>query len=92
MPIQKKIFQEAGEHHLSFITRRHFLQECRTGMGMMALGSLIGGCDWLGSKHNVAAQPQIGPGMDPLAPKAPQFPGKAKAVIYLHMAGAPSQL
>jgi hypothetical protein len=29
---------------------------------------------------------------NPLAPRPPAFPGKAKAVIYLHMAGAPSQL
>jgi hypothetical protein len=30
--------------------------------------------------------------MDPLAPKQPQFPGKAKNVIFLFMAGAPSHL
>ncbi len=30
--------------------------------------------------------------IDPLAPRSPHFPGKAKSVIYLHMAGAPSQL
>ena len=29
---------------------------------------------------------------DPMMPQAPHFPGKAKSVIYLHMAGAPSQL
>jgi hypothetical protein len=29
---------------------------------------------------------------NPLAPKMPHFAGKAKSVIYLHMAGAPSQL
>jgi hypothetical protein len=29
---------------------------------------------------------------DPLAPRKPHFPAKAKAVIYLFMAGAPSQL
>jgi hypothetical protein len=28
----------------------------------------------------------------PLLPKPPHFPGKAKSVIFLHMAGAPSQL
>jgi hypothetical protein len=30
--------------------------------------------------------------VDPLAPKAPQFPAKAKNVIFLFMAGAPSHL
>jgi len=92
MPTNRKIFREAGEHHLSYITRRHFLRECRTGMGMMALGSMIGGCDWLGSKQVPIIGAAAGPGADPLGPKTPQFPGKAKAVIYLHMAGAPSQL
>lgn len=29
---------------------------------------------------------------NPLQPRAPHFPAKAKSVIYLHMAGAPSQL
>ena len=28
----------------------------------------------------------------PLAPRLPHFPAKAKSIIYLHMAGAPSQL
>src|SRR5215207_8060847 len=29
---------------------------------------------------------------DPLAPKSPHFPAKAKRVIYIHMAGSPSHL
>ena len=36
--------------------------------------------------------PNLNDLINPLLPKAPHFPGKAKAVIYLHMAGAPSQL
>ena len=32
------------------------------------------------------------PASQPLAPLPPQFAAKAKRVIYLHMAGAPSQL
>ncbi len=85
-----KIFREARQSSLEFITRRHFLKECRTGMGLMALGSMIGGCDWLGSK-DMGAVNQFDPA-HPLLPKAPHFPGRAKSVIYLHMAGAPSQL
>jgi hypothetical protein len=92
MPDHRKIYRQATEHSLSYLTRRHFLRECRTGMGMMALGSLLGSCNWLGSKDNVNAHPKIDPGTNPLAPRPPAFPGKAKAVIYLHMAGAPSQL
>jgi len=85
-----KIFREARQSSLEFITRRHFLKECRTGMGLMALGSMIGGCDWLGSK-DMGSVNQFDPA-HPLLPKAPHFPGRAKSVIYLHMAGAPSQL
>lgn len=85
-----RIFREARQSSLEFVTRRHFLKECKTGMGLMALGSLVGGCDWLGSKKTIvdnAFDPT-----HPLIPRAPHFPAKAKSVIYLHMAGAPSQL
>ena len=65
-------------------TRRHFLRDCTVGLGSMYLASLLGGCE----------SPASAPAalVDPLSPKAPHFPGKAKSVIYLHMAGAPSQL
>jgi len=66
------------------VTRRHFLQKCTTGLGAMWLASLAQG-----------ATPKPGfarPAAEPLAPLPPQYPAKAKRVIYLHMAGAPSQL
>lgn len=67
------------------ITRRHFLYECGLGLGSLALGTLAG-CSSKQSTSNLFAAAH------PLLPKAPHFPGKAKSVIYLHMAGAPSQL
>ncbi|MCA9430679.1 MAG: DUF1501 domain-containing protein, partial [Candidatus Omnitrophica bacterium] len=66
------------------ITRRHFFQECGLGVGKIALASLLGG----GFKH-LGAQAAI---ENPLAPKAPHFAPTAKRVIYLFMAGGPSQL
>ncbi|MDX2046071.1 MAG: DUF1501 domain-containing protein [Chitinophagaceae bacterium] len=88
----QRLLKEAELRSLELVTRRHFLKECKTGIGLMALGSFLGGCDWLGTKKPVAfATPAFDPA-NPLAPKVPHFPGKAKAVIYLHMAGAPSQL
>ena len=51
------------------------------GLGKIALASLL--ADQAGA---AVAQP------NPLAKKAPHFPGKAKHVIHLFMAGAPSQL
>lgn len=62
-------------------TRRHFFRDCGVGVGAMALGSLL-------SRDARAAKERN----DPLAPKKPHFDAKAKAVIYLFMAGAPSQL
>ncbi len=63
-------------------TRRHFLKQCGSGLGALALGSLLGSC---GSRETVSAT-------NPLAPKQPHFSPKIKSVIYLHMAGSPSQL
>ncbi|MCS1411371.1 MAG: hypothetical protein M2R45_04571 [Verrucomicrobia subdivision 3 bacterium] len=62
-------------------TRRHFLKE--TGVGALALGALLG-------KETVAAPVSLPP--NPMAPKAPHFPAKAKRVIYLHMTGSPPHL
>src|SRR6478752_333199 len=84
-----KIIKEANEDALQFITRRHFFNDCITGMGAMALGSFLGGCNWLGSKDSANAMFNSA---NPLDARAPHFAAKAKSVIYLHMAGAPSQL
>ena len=60
-------------------TRRHFFRDCGIGLGSMALGSLI------------ARDAQSAPAVNPFAPKPPHFEPKAKAVIFLFMAGGPSQ-
>ncbi|REJ86575.1 MAG: DUF1501 domain-containing protein [Planctomycetota bacterium] len=66
------------------VARRHFLSDCGLGLGKVALAGLLTGS--LQSLARSAAE------TDPLAPRKPHFPGKAKAVIHLFMAGAPSQL
>ena len=73
---------------LKNISRRHFLRESAAGLGAAALGTLLAGCT---SKSNGIPEKLIS-NVDPMFPKPPHFPGKAKQVIYLHMAGAPSQL
>jgi uncharacterized protein (DUF1501 family) len=65
-----------------FITRRWFFQQCGVGLGAIALGSLFRDSGWA-SPLALA---------NPLAPKQPHFPAKAKRVIFLFMAGAPSHL
>lgn len=63
------------------ITRRWFFQQCGVGLGAIALGTLF-------RQSGLAA---LAPG-NPLAPKQPHFPAKAKRVIFLFQAGAPSHL
>ncbi|GAC1475004.1 MAG: DUF1501 domain-containing protein [Isosphaeraceae bacterium] len=64
------------------VARRWFFQQCGVGLGSMALGQLLG----------EAGHAAPAPAVDPLAPKPPHFAPRAKRVIYLFMAGAPSHL
>jgi hypothetical protein len=64
--------------HPRDVSRRWFFQQCGVGVGAAALMHLM-------AESGVAAD-------DPLAPKPPQFAPKAKHVIFLFMAGAPSHL
>ena len=66
------------------LARRWFLRECGVGLGAMALGQLLG----KSGRAADAAQSLT----NPLAPRQSHFPGKAKRVIFLFMAGAPSHL
>src|SRR5215469_13557135 len=68
------------------VTRRHFFRECGIGVGKIALASLLTKAF---TARSTAASPQVA---DPLAPRRPHFAAKAKRVIHLFMAGAPSQL
>ena len=65
------------EEHLKQVTRRYFFEECRIGLGAVALAALL-------DEKLFAA--------DPMAPKPPHFVPKARRVIYLNMSGGPSQL
>ncbi|MFB2121296.1 DUF1501 domain-containing protein [Parapedobacter sp. 2B3] len=87
----EKLLKEAQEATLRAVTRRHFLIECVAGVGSIALGSMLGGCMGSGSGNPKSAAPLLDT-LNPLAPKSPHFAARAKSVIYLHMAGAPSQL
>ena len=84
----QRIQKEAEHKALHHYTRRHFLKESAMGLGALALGSLFYNCD---SKPSSIANTFFD-ATNPLAPKPPMFTGRAKSVIYIHMAGAPSQL
>ena len=67
------------------VSRRHFFSRCAMGLGGIALASML-------DDRRLNAAPAPGPLADPMAPKSPHFAPRAKNVIYLFMAGGPSQL
>lgn len=73
----------ASRHIAHDITRRHFFGQCAIGLGAIALSELL-------RADGFAANQEIDPG-HPMAPRAPQFPARVKNVIFLFMAGGPSQ-
>ena len=66
---------------LQLETRRHFFSRCGVGLGKLALLSLL-------SDGSVFAEPSAS---NPSQAKPGHFPAKAKSIIYLFMAGGPSQ-
>jgi uncharacterized protein (DUF1501 family) len=71
--------------HPDLVSRRWFFKECGVGLGKLALAGLLTDA----FARNAMAQSAA---TNPLAPKQPHFKPKAKRVIHLFMAGAPSQL
>jgi len=74
-----KFHSEQAIQQLRDTTRRRFLQRCGTGMGALALGSLL-------NEKLFAATPG-----EPVLGK-PHFAPKAKSIIYLFQSGGPSHL
>ena len=75
------LLHELSRERARYLSRRWFLRDCSVGLGGIALASL------LQDRAQAAVQAS-----DPMAPRRPHFQPKAKSVIYLFMAGAPSQL
>lgn len=73
-------------HYLGQVTRRHFFSRCAMGLGGIALASLLGQRRLFGADGSPASLP------NPMAPHPGHFAPKAKNVIFLFMAGGPSQL
>ena len=67
------------------VTRRWFFEQCGVGLGAMALGQLL-------QREGYAAEAKPTAAVDPMAPRAPHYAPKAKRVLFLFMAGAPSHL
>ena len=71
------------------VTRRWFFRECGVGMGGIALASLMRGA---GAHAAGAAAGGVSASPNPFAPRNPHHAPRAKRVIYLFQAGAPSHL
>ena len=79
--------QQALTEYQRHLTRRWFFKQCGVGLGSVALHTLLGNKVLGGDLSNTTFASTY-----PLAPKrAPMVP-KARRVIYLFMAGAPSHL
>ncbi|MEO0331731.1 MAG: DUF1501 domain-containing protein, partial [Bacteroidota bacterium] len=76
------LYREVRKGQLEFTTRRHFLKKCSTGLGSIAIASLMGQSSLFGKGLKEVSGSRV----------LPHFTPKAKRVIYMHMAGAPSQL
>ena len=63
----------------SHLTRRQLFRRAGAGFGLLALNELLARTGFATTKN-------------PLAPKTPHFPPKAKAVIWLFMNGGPSHV
>jgi hypothetical protein len=70
-------------------TRREFLWETGCGFGAAALSWLLAGDGFLQRARAASLAPDSS---DPLAPKSPKLPAKAKSVIFLFMYGGPSHI
>lgn len=76
------ILSELSQRHQSFLNRRQFFRSAAFGVGGLALGSMMGCNSKTGTSIEETLLNSIGR----------HFAPKAKRVIFLHMAGAPSQL
>src|SRR5579871_3041969 len=65
------------------MTRREMLAHCANGFGALALSTLL-------TEEARAARRM--PDANPMSPKRPHYPARAKSVIFLYMDGGPSQM
>ena len=68
----------------AFLTRKEFLLRSGMGFGALSLAGLLGA--------QTAHGEMIAGSTNPLAPKQPHFPAKAKHVIHIFAEGAPSHV
>src|SRR5438552_16826858 len=85
-PTNKYIAEHSAKTEDFFLTRRKFLQWAGMGFGALSLAAMMG--------ENLLLPAQVAAAemMNPLSPKAPPFPPKAKHVVHIFAQGAPSHV
>ncbi len=78
--------QPRAAHFSPIASRRDFLSRAGAGFGAIALASL------LHQDRAAAAPARNSSSPNPIAPKSPQFPAKAKNVIWCFIDGGPSHI
>jgi Protein of unknown function (DUF1501) len=71
---------------VAFVSRRELLKRSGVGLGMLGLAGV------LSDNTELFAGPTSGIAVNPLAAKAPHFPGRAKRVVHFFLNGGPSQV
>jgi hypothetical protein len=67
-----------------FLTRRELLRRCGMGLGALSLAGML--------ENPTPAAPGAGLAVNPLAPRAPHFTGKARRVIHIFANGGASHV
>ena len=82
MAKDNRVAETNGIELLALQSRREFLKHSASGLGMIAMADLLARDGLLAST----------PAVDPLLPKRPHHAPRAKSVIFIFMAGGPSQM
>jgi hypothetical protein len=72
-------------------TRREFLTTSASGLGVMGLGAMLA-ADGVLTPRTAVGGTDVPETVNPLAPKQPHFPARAKSCIFVFNAGAPSHI
>src|SRR4051812_29213137 len=86
MSVTMNMLHQLQQAQATYHSRRWFLNECGVGLAGLAATSL------LAAETPPSVPPQSPAVANPLAVKKSHYPAKAKRVIYLFQAGAPSHL
>jgi hypothetical protein len=75
-----------------YLSRRALLHRCAAGFGSLALTGLLAEEAQADQPHNPQTTIHNPQWADPLAPKPPHFPARAKRIIFVFMKGGPSHV